>query len=456
MHSRKQQYFICNLSGILILLLTQTALSQTNFNNNEVLKARIVQTDHVRLFQYEQGSERPCFCLTFNIVDKNGIPIEMVFKNKIERFSTFNLNEEMKKKLKIFDNDIPINTYYIHIENTDISQVLNNRRYTILLIDHSGSMRRKVDAHHTKFEIAKESCLKFAENFVDNIDYVAAIPFSSNQVNEKINSEKFMSSKEYLIKQINTIKPPIFGANTGLFSAIYAALERLNRIRKELKTKENLLAQFLLVVMTDGKNDVGHDGDDMNLIDDWNIVKKFSDQVGIQIITIGFGKKEDIDEEILKQLAWPTTDVYQKAHQRTELIRAFETARKFQINRIQITFFPHETIRKQLVNRKQFIIQLNSDNSNSPVHQTFSWLPGKLMAGSDTPFEGTITQNVREHLQSVQKYSRFHFCFQYMSILLFFSILFYILWFKLPKYIWSEEYDVQIYFERLITNKKEY
>ena len=67
----------------------------------------------------------------------------------------------------------------------------------------------------------------FADQFVDGLDRVAVVPFGSHNVETGVTRALFHTSRSELHEVIAGIATPERAANTGLFTAIEAALLRL-------------------------------------------------------------------------------------------------------------------------------------------------------------------------------------------------------------------------------------
>lgn len=388
--------------------------------------AHLAGADHIRLLQYERGSERPCFRITVNIVDKDGNVLEIPFLDPRKAI----------QQTRIFEGDSQIEV--CRVSSGDASFL----RLAILLLDVSGSMRGE------KFKAMMEACRRFAEDFADDIDQIAVIPFASHDVIGGVEKETFWKGKQALLSRILNIAEPRSDANTALFSAARAALLRLRRVRDEAISKGRN-PQCLLVVMTDGKNDVGNPGDDPGLMTDWQPVRRLAEEVGIQIITVGFGDSQHIDEQVLRRLAWSKESNYIRARNSADLIKAFQTARALQVKRLQITFFPQQTLRGQLVKEHEFKVRLNPD-SGSAIEGTFLWIPHVTGVGGAPPFEGVLPSDERCDSSGVNNILRLWLVW-HLGTLALCGALLHFLWFKVYEWRWGDEHDKQSLTPRAIS-----
>jgi len=371
--------------------------------------------DKVRLLQCVSGSERPVFRITANIVDARGTPFPI---------PVFNPREQ----IQIFAGDVQIKNFLIG----DTLQ-----RYAILLVDVSGSMLNPLAGGWTKFEVMREACARFSDNFVDGIDHVAVMPFASSNVSIGINGADFLSERQRLLEQIRNIPAPQSNANTALFSATHAALIRLQQVKQQVMAQQNVDPQCLLVVMTDGQNDVGNPDDDPGLLDTSSPVEALADNVGIQIITVGFGNAANLDEPALKRLCWPSETKYQPANNPTALDSAFIRARSLQVERLRITFLPQQTSRGELTKPQQFKLQLRLAPENV-IEGAFLWTPPVHL--SPPPWEGVLTAQECSALQPGEPPTLPWIVIYFLTLTILGGTLAW-LWFKLPKRLWADEED---------------
>jgi Mg-chelatase subunit ChlD len=414
---------------LICLVSIRTADAQTS---SQPAQTRLVPADKIRLLQCWPGSERPCFRLSLNVVASDGAAAQLPFYDPLRAV----------EQVKIYEDDTSLQVFRASL-NADEDIAL--QRYAILLVDISGSMLQPASNGRTKFEVMKTACANFAESAVDGVDYIAIIPFESRSVVTRVNQAEFFSQKAHIKAAIDSLASPTQSANTGLFSATMAALERLQQIRKQFEATQSIDLQLLLLVMTDGNNDVGHTGDDESLLTDWGPVAKKADEAKIQLITIGFGNPKNLDRDILEKLAWPEKTNYLPAERPAELLAAFKKARSFQINRLQLYFFPSQTSRSQLIRSHQYKVRLEMSPENN-VEGIFDW---KQIAGiTAPPFEGSLPEKLRP--PQPPSMDLVWLCL-YLIIVFTSPIWAYLLWSKLPRRIWAEDYDSSILRERALS-----
>lgn len=128
--------------------------------------------------------------------------------------------------------------------------------FILVLMDVSGSMRSRGGGTSsiTRFESTRSALSAFLSKLAsDRLPVrVAVAPFGSERVDETIARSEFRKPQEAL-KDVARIPAPAPEANTALYSAVRAASRRLAKERGS----KNIRA--LLLVVSDGRNDVGQD-----------------------------------------------------------------------------------------------------------------------------------------------------------------------------------------------------
>src|SRR5262247_2210978 len=122
----------------------------------------------------------------------------------------------------------------------------------MMLFDLSGSMITGSLGGRTRLDAAKDAARVLVEKFRPG-DRIAIAPFESHEVRARIENAVFAETPEAAEDQINRLQARRDG-NTALYSATVFALNRLQRLKKTDR-------QYMLVVLTDGENDV-RPGDD--------------------------------------------------------------------------------------------------------------------------------------------------------------------------------------------------
>jgi Mg-chelatase subunit ChlD len=204
----------------------------------------------------------------------------------------------------------------------------------MMLFDLSGSMITGSLGGRTRLDAAKDAARVLVEKFRPG-DRIAIAPFESHEVQARIENAVFAETPEAAEAQIGSLQARRDG-NTALYSATIFALNRLQRLKKKESDR-----QYMLVILTDGKNDV-RDGDDPEALrrkDDLNSVVKKLYETNIQTFTIGVG--DSIDADALKQMVFPqeNKEQYSKADDTRSLAKFLAGAKQSLNEQIGILFF---------------------------------------------------------------------------------------------------------------------
>lgn len=339
----RKKAVVIGLCGLAIVLNSRVAFAQAD-------ESRLALLPDIQMLRVESGSETVVFRVSLNIIDAQGKP------QKISAFSP----EEIEQGLRVFEGAEERKICHISFGSLP-------RRYAILLVDVSGSMLELTGDKRRKFDVMKEACLKFAEDFVQGVDYIAVIPFHSHGVIEGIQKAHFFTSKIELQNYISQIPAPLPVNNTALYSAARAALDKLLQIKREQEAN----AQYLLVIMTDGKNDVRAD-DDKGLDTDVDAMIALKRRADLPIISIGFGNDQNLNPKDLREMASPNH--YFRAYYAGDLVMAFQQARSLQLDRFHLTFFPQPNLLSQMVSPHTYLIQL-SLGGRAPAEGLITWSP---------------------------------------------------------------------------------
>jgi von Willebrand factor type A domain len=363
--------------------------------------SRLELADKVRMIEEGDGSSRPFFRVQFNVVDDQGSPISIAPpKDFAEVFEVAESSGAIHRPLALRYGQETISQVPSSIPNHP------NQRYALLLIDISGSMLdssgegSQIEA--TKYSAAKTAAQRFLTGFQSGQDHIAVVPFESHQVRERVNGAIFAEDIQTAERQLAELPVPQRHYNTGLYSAVDSALDVLAEIKRQ-----NPAAGVLLVVLTDGQNQVLK-GDDVDLLTGTSgleAVVAEANVVGSQIMTIGFGdesvpagRKGAIDVEALRRLAWPNSSHFHAAQDVQSLGTLFGVARELLVNRWQLTFTTHREDRSELAGQDlQFQIRLRLGGR---VLQS-SWVAFKTPQMSAPPFEGRLDAAERQALTQI-------------------------------------------------------
>ena len=298
------------------------------------------QADKVQMLRLGEGDPRAFFRMDLNIVDETGKP------HPLDRPKG---NIDLKKSIEIVEAGNKGNPFYPfyfvfpEIEQTSTEPI---RREMMLLFDVSGSMNQPVEGGGTRFETAKRGLTDLLQNFEDGVDTISIVPFASRRVVESIQGGTFVGTRSEAERQVAELPKPEQHGNTALYSAARAALGLLEKRQIAERSR-----QYMLIILTDGKNDVGHSGDDKDLLGDNGLdaIKEDARRVRIAIYTVGFGTPgADFDPNALQQMAYPDPTNYISANNSSRLREAFRVARQSLVERVRITFFTNRENYQQL------------------------------------------------------------------------------------------------------------
>lgn len=354
-----------------------------------------------RLLRAAKSAEAPVFSVQLNLLDAAGRPQPIPILSPEHARADVHVTEA--------GNDLQV----CHVSLGALPE-----RRAILLVDVSGSMSEQVAGGRRKFDVMKEACLRFTTSFEDGIDHVAVIPFDSRGVAAGVRQARFFGHAVELRNAIESLPAPSTG-NTGLYTAVLAALARF---RDDPETPAGGAVQRLLVVLTDGKNDI-RPGDDPGLEQDLEQVVRAAGETGIQIITVGFGTAENLNETELRRMAWPSERNYSSAERPADVVAAFERARMFQVQRLTVNFRPRQKLISQLVLPHRFTVSFHGRQA------TFTWSPRPV----------NVAEGVAEGCDD-----REIFDWQRFSLLLAFGLILHgYLWWSLPRRLWGAWNDAR-------------
>jgi VWFA-related protein len=171
-----------------------------------------------------------------------------------------------------------------------------------MVLDRSGSMRERADAHD---EISKIDALKLSGGrFIDIMRPGArtTIMAFSDSVDR---ADPFSADKKNLKAKISKLKP---GGETALFDAIFQALQTLEAERPKGKRA--------VVIMTDGEDNKSLHGED-------EVIER-AQQMDTPLHLLGLGRAEELDEKVMRKMAEKTGGTYHHAANQKTLYEVFE------------------------------------------------------------------------------------------------------------------------------------
>lgn len=176
---------------------------------------------------------------------------------------------------------------------------------TVLVLDHSGSMKEKADAsdRRTKIEALRTAASHFVE-LMRRDAKTALQPFSSDV--DDVPGD-FTDDKRLMIQRIKELQP---SGGTSLYDATYAGLETLAAARRE--------GRKAVVVLTDGRDE--SPGSRVAA----QLVIERAKELKYPLYMLGLGQKEEINETVMKRMAQETGGKYFHAGNEQKLFDIFE------------------------------------------------------------------------------------------------------------------------------------
>jgi Mg-chelatase subunit ChlD len=333
----------------------------------------------------------------------------------------------------------------VHVDNRDLkpffaisrkseSNVVRGR-IALVLVDISGSMRSKMSKGETRFTAVKGALSQFLDEFQDGTDQIAIVPFESHDVEKRIRNARFAGTKLDAQQQVQNLPEPQSRNNTGLYSAVVFGLDALSgQVRK--KDANAGSPESLLIVMTDGANDVQR-GDDAELLVGARGLEKAAKKVGessAKVIGVGFGEANEKD---LRKLSSNATDCYMAAEDTGRLRKIFTNVRTLLSNQIQVTFSPDED-RPSLASKTLHISVKLRFLPNGPelVSDQRIWTP----PGMGLLYDGTCDRDEKEALGIPPDAAGSGPLLRAVFVFLGLGTLLLVLWFWVPRLVWPDRY----------------
>jgi len=366
----------------------------------------------------------PCFKLDLNAVNASDQPMSV--DTQIDRW-------------KVTRDGVPQKVFYVTAKEGGAGGA-QGARYLLLLIDVSGSMAQPVaGTADSRFTAAKKALTSWAASLKEGVDHVAVVPFESHRVVPTIGMATFASSPAEVRQQIADLPAPRPINDTALFTAIVSGLELLEPQRKAGN-------EPVLLVFTDGDNDVKRPGNDPGLLgnEGLKIARDAAYRAGVSLFTIGFGAagETSFNESALRSLAYPNESFYNRVSTGPELQQVLERARQKVSSGVQLFVGPIAESKARLTNQT---VNLKVSYA-APGGET-------LETVKDTPWiTGGMTEpNWEGHLEPGPVYQAFLDSsaapetspltpFKRPLVLLMYGAILALLWFGIPRIVWPERY----------------
>ncbi len=346
----------------------------------------LTQVSKTRMLRAREGDPRPFFRAEFNVTDRNGNPVEIEMPKDLK--SAISIAGDKRNKLEF-------KPFFVFADSPSDGKKQGAGGEMMLLVDVSGSMKAKLDDTRNRLQVAQEAAQRLLRGFREGIDRIAIIPFESRDVEKRIRDGEFVDTVEKAQRQIAELNLGDGEGNTALYSATETAL----LILQERKSKESS-QQYLLAVLTDGKNDVDNPIDDKELLGNEGLgrVKELAGNVGIPVYTIGVGTPgKDFNEDVLRQMA-SNGGSYFSADKPEELNKALDSLRRSLQNRLQIAFYVANRRVCEAPRSINFKVQLTPPGKNLIESGELVWTGG--IAGGAP--EGELNDNEKKALTELQ------------------------------------------------------
>jgi Ca-activated chloride channel family protein len=366
----------------------------------------------------------PCFRIKLNIVDRQGSPAAVELPPPAR----------LADSIKVSVDGQPVTPFYAGAQGEHYQQ---RPRLALILVDISGSMKLPVSGGQSRFEAAKSSVMQFLAGFQNGVDRVAVVPFESHNVEAGIRSAVFASTRDEALAQVNALPQPGPKNNTALYSAVATGVDVLSRAGAKRPNGEEP-PETLLIIMTDGKNEV-YRGDDPGLLDGPEGLAQASRTVhssGIEAFGIGFGNRSGIDEQALSSLS---TKVYM-ASDAGQLNKIFSEARTLLNSRVVATFQSPWNDRASLAGRTLAMrSELHLPDGSVLASKPVNWAPPQM---NQPVYEGECGEAERAALyqKTTPAGPDWWVILRPMLVFIGFGSILVVLWFWIPRLIWPEQY----------------
>jgi len=378
-----------------------------------------------KLVSCEPATVVPCFRAKLNIVDDQGKPLGVPLPPP----------EKIRGQIKVRAGESELNPFYV--EKAGESQSKVKGRAALIIVDNSGSMNKKLQTGESRFEAAQRAVEHFLAGFEEGADRVAVVPFESHQVQEKIAAASFVRSKEAALNQVRALPAPLDKNNTALFSSVVFGVETLHAMLPRLEQEAGDGLDTMVVLLTDGDNDVGGKTDDAGLLAGPAGLAQAAEKVrttGIPVHAIGFSDTGGLDEDALRRISTK----YLAASNIDSLKSAFAFTRTLLNSRLSLAFRSPLPDRASLAGRNLPVtIELTLPDGRKATSPEAVWSAPQMgvpvYSGKCTPDEMKAVLNtaVEASWMSIVR-----------PVLVFcgLGLLLLVLWHWVPRLVWPDQY----------------
>lgn len=381
------------------------------------------------LTRCEMSTTRPCFRLRFNFTDADARPAPVNLPLR-----------DLPRHIEVQVDRDTVKPFYAAVDS-DPATTIAKHRVALVLFDISGSMRTADVDGRSRFEAGKSAIEQYLAEFEDGSDLVAIVPFASKSVAAMVESTPFVGTRAAAENQLRSLPPPDSRNNTALYSATRYAVERLRAERQALGGN----AEALLLILTDGKNDVNESrGDDKGLLTGDLGLQAAADAVresGVDVFPVGLGNKTSVDESALARLGTrPPTITFDE----NELLKAFRISRVQSDNRITVTFqLPDKYSSRGLLAGRTLHFRAKLTLADGTVLVENREAPWSAAPVATPIFEAEASDAEQRALLADVSAGRGSWwdLLRPAVVLLGMSAVLCVLWFGMPRLIWPEKYD---------------
>ncbi|HEX8829568.1 MAG TPA: vWA domain-containing protein [Longimicrobium sp.] len=306
----------------------------------------------------------------------------------------------------------------IGFREVDVRPVIERPLTILALVDVSGSMAG-AGLEHTRSALRT-----FLRDLSGSAAEVAVAPFGSRDVAAGIQAARFGTPAE-AEAQLDRLPAP--AGNTGLYSAVQAGVELLAGRLRAAPEKE-----VALLVLTDGRNDVGKPEDEPGLLAGAEGRERAVDAVrrsGVPVWVVGIGS--GVDQAELAALAGPLGRAHVGASDSVRLARTLGEIRGALATKRAVTAVLPASSRSRLA-RGEAVVRVESGALFES--RDFRWRPPLMalpaFAGVATPSRPLVTaaDEPRTNVRLVTA---------------FFATLLALLWWVVPALIWPVQRPLQ-------------
>jgi hypothetical protein len=379
------------------------------------------------LIECEPQSSELCFRLQLGFVDDAGKPVNIQLPPASQLTSHIEVQVEGQA----------IKPFYAAATPGKADKA-RRPQTTLLLFDISGSMLTADLGGKSRFDAAKSAASEFLQSFSDGQDSVAIVPFASRDVDSTIRAAHFVSTRAEAQRELDGLPRPEARNNTALYSAVRSAVLTLQQ-------QSRVDSENHLILLTDGKNDVNaHAGDDQGMLvgpDGLAAASTAVQQSGADVLPIGLGDRQSIDEVAMARLGTRppliTFDV-------DTLHKAFQLRQLPQDGSLTVTLQAPEHLASRTLLAGQIIhfrAKLTLTDGTILVENRHAlWVSPPVATPS---FEDEASEAEQRAFLANANLGRSSLMLFLRPVFIFagFAVALAVLWFGVPRLIWSEHYD---------------